>query len=274
MTRACSTVLFSAFLLAIPAWRQANAAATAEASLPPEKDDWIQIETAHFTIFSNAPEKRALDLGKSLERFRAVLSAFQSNLQIDSPQPNLIFIFRNKESFNSYNLRVGGKLAEVSGMFHAGWDANYITMTAIWNEDPRPTIYHEFTHQFINNNLSVVPAWFNEGLAEYYSTFVGDERQASIGRPVAGHVQWLSFHSLIPLKLLLEQDYNPDIYTEVTRGGTFYAQSWALVHYLLANGPDRRGQAGKFLDGIIVSPRRAPSPRILPCPDRVCEVGG
>ena len=218
--------------------------------LPSAKDTWIQIETAHFTLISNAPEKRARDLGSSLERFRAVLAAFHANFRFDSPQPTFVLIFKSDESYVPYKLRVGGKLAENSGMFDPGPDVNYITMTAAWNEDPRPTIYHEFSHQFLGNNLSVIPAWFNEGLAEYYSTFTGDDKHAAVGRPVENHVLWLQMNPPIPLKQLFEQDYNPDFYTEVTRGGTFYAESWALVHYLLANGPQLQEEAGKFLDGI------------------------
>ncbi len=239
-----------AFLLTVPNALRAAATNAPNVSLPSDKEDWIQIETAHFTIFSNAPEKRALELGRSLERFRAVLSAFQTNLLIDPAKPNFIYIFKSQESFNAYNLRIGEKLAEISGLFHPGWDANYIMMSAAWNTDPRPTIYHEFTHQFVENNLANVSAWFNEGLAEYYSTFIGDDKRASLGKPVPEHVQWLSFNTFIPLKQLMQQEYNPDFYTEVTRGGTFYAQSWALVHYFLGNGAERRAQAGKFLDGM------------------------
>lgn len=243
----------------LPSALPAAETSTPNSSLPSNKEDWIQIETAHFRIYSNAPERRALELGRSLERFRAVLAAFQTNLRLDTPQPNFIYIFKNQESFNAYNLRVGGKLAEVSGLFHPGWDANYIIMSAAWNLDPRPTIYHEFTHQFVRSNLAIVPAWFNEGLAEYFSTFVGDDKRASLGKPVPEHVQWLSYNDFIPLEKLFEQDYDPDFYTEVTRAGTFYAESWALVHYLLANGAERKSQTGKFLDGIIqgMSPEAA-----------------
>jgi tetratricopeptide (TPR) repeat protein len=251
MIRACSFVIISvALVLTVPASAQAGDGARTKPSLPPEKDVWIQIDTAHFTIYSNTSERRALELGRSLERFRAVLSAFQTTLRMDPPQPNFIYIFKNQESFNAYNIRFGGKLAEIDGLFHPGWDANYIIMSAAWNRDPRPLIYHEFTHQFVESNLSAAPAWFNEGLAEYYSTFVGDDKRAALGKPVPEHVEWLSYHSFIPLKQFFEQSYNPDFFTEVTRGGTFYAQSWALVHYFLANGAERRTQAGYFLDGI------------------------
>jgi tetratricopeptide (TPR) repeat protein len=251
MLRSRRLVLIScAFLLMVPDAFRAAATSPPNASLPSNKEDWLQIETAHFRIYSNAPERRALELGRSLERFRAVLGAFQTNLRLDTPQPNFIYIFKNQESFNAYNLRVGGKLAEVSGLFHPGWDANYIIMSAAWNLDPRPTIYHEFTHQFVRSNLAVVPAWFNEGLAEYFSTFVGDDRRASLGKPVPEHVQWLSYNAFIPLEKLFNQEYDPDFYTEVTRAGTFYAESWALVHYLLANGAERQSQTGKFLDAI------------------------
>src|SRR5262245_49431865 len=174
-------IVSRALLLTVAMSGDAGTASLTKSSLPPEKEEWIQIETAHFTIFSNAPERRALELGRSLERFRAVLSAFQTDLRIDPPQPYFIYISRNHESFNAYTLRENGKLAEISGLCNPGWDANYIMMSAAWNEDPRPIIYHEFTHQFIGNNLAAVPTWFNEGLAEYYSTFIGDDKRASLG---------------------------------------------------------------------------------------------
>jgi hypothetical protein len=56
---------------------------------------------------------------------------------------------------------------------------NYITLTSE-ARTPLALIYHEYVHFMLVNTAGNVPAWFNEGLAEYYSTFlIEDDRKVS-----------------------------------------------------------------------------------------------
>jgi tetratricopeptide (TPR) repeat protein len=86
----------------------------------------------------------------------------------------------------------------------------------------------------------MLPTWANEGLAEYYSTFaVGrNERDFTIGSPIANHIQVLRSNSFIPLETLFSVTHDSPYYNEADKQGVFYAESWALVHYLL-NGKNR-----------------------------------
>jgi tetratricopeptide (TPR) repeat protein len=95
-----------------------------------------------------------------------------------------------------------------------------------------------------------VPAWVNEGLAEYYETFDSKDngRIAIIGAPSAQHVQELQT-TIMPLGELMAVDHSSKIYNEGDRRGIFYAESWALVHYLLGN-PKRAGQLSAYLDRL------------------------
>ena len=131
---------------------------------------------------------------------------------------------------------------------------NYIALSAEHRDydlHPFSTIFHEFVHFFIKNNLQDVPLWFNEGLAEYYSVLevMDDDRKVQLGLPISEHLQALRESKLLPLKTLFEVDHNSPHYNEAKKKGIFYAESWALVHYLLlGNDAKRQPQFSAFLD--------------------------
>jgi tetratricopeptide (TPR) repeat protein len=219
-------------------------------ALPPETDDWIRIETAHFTMYSNASERRTADLGRRLERFRAVLSLFYKKFKIDPPAPTSIYVFKHDASFTPYKKRYNDRPVESAGVF-IGWpDGSYIVMNGDPGTDPLDIIYHEYVHQFLSLNMHGIPPWFNEGLAECFSTFQADDKSASIGRTAADHVLFLRENNLIPLRELFAITHDSPDYNEGTRRGIFYAQSWALVHYFMWDKPERRSQLGLFLDRL------------------------
>lgn len=228
-------------------------AASSPPGLPSEKAAWIQVRSAHFTFYSNASEKQTRKIVTSLERFRAMLSVFHAQFAVDPPRPTLIYVFKTEEEYAPYkrDLETRPGKVRVGGYFLPREEANYVTLEAIWGEDASRIVFHEFLHQFISVNLPHVPLWFNEGMAEYYSTFRGDEDSAKVGLPLAGHLAWLSQNPLIPLRDLFRLDHDSPEYKDGDRAGTFYAESWALVHYLL-NGPaQRRQQVGPFLDSLL-----------------------
>lgn len=219
-------------------------------ALPPETDTWIRVETAHFTMYSNASERRTADLGRRLERFRSVLSLFYRKFRIDAPAPTSIFVFKHGTSFNPYRPIYNDRFVESAGVF-VGWpDGSYIAMNGDPGTDPLDIIYHEYVHQFLNNNLHGTPPWFNEGLAECYSTFQADDKSASIGKTLVEHVLFLRENNLIGLRQLFAITQDSPDYNEGTRRGIFYAQSWALVHYFLWDKAERRSQLGTFLDRL------------------------
>jgi tetratricopeptide (TPR) repeat protein len=218
--------------------------------LPPETDRWIQLRTAHFVFYSNAPERRTLDLGRRLERFRAILSRFNKTFAIDPPVTTSIYVFKDDASLTPYKARFNGRPIEMAGLFVGHPDGYYIEVNGGRQDDPLETIYHEYTHHFLENNLHNVPAWFNEGLAECYGTFRADDRKASIGLTQDDHLGFLQQHDLLPLHDLFAITNRSADYNEGERRGVFYAESWALVHYLTWDKPERRPQYIAFLERL------------------------
>ncbi|HKP38468.1 MAG TPA: tetratricopeptide repeat protein, partial [Pyrinomonadaceae bacterium] len=123
--------------------------------------------------------------------------------------------------------------------------------TELGEQNPFGVIYHEYVHLLMDNTAGGgnVPVWFNEGLAEYYSTFeIEDDQKVRLGNFIVAHLQTLRQEGLIPLERLFEIDHDSPEYHEGNKRGIFYAESWALVHYLiLSNNGSRLPQLDKFL---------------------------
>jgi tetratricopeptide (TPR) repeat protein len=116
-------------------------------------------------------------------------------------------------------------------------------------EEPFSVIFHEYTHLLVNNTFQNAPVWFNEGLAEYYSTFkITEDRKITLGAPIGDHVYLLRERKMLPLRTLFEVDHKSPHYNEAKKQGIFYAQSWALMHYLLIGKTGFVAPLTKFLE--------------------------
>ena len=70
-----------------------------------------------------------------------------------------------------------------------------------------------------------------------------------LGLPKERHLQTLARERMLSLERLLAVEVDSSLYNEADRRGMFYAQSWALVHYLLSD-PDRRTRTSRYLDEL------------------------
>jgi tetratricopeptide (TPR) repeat protein len=217
----------------------------------PGEGAWLRVDTAHFTLISDSSEKRTREIGTELERFRAVLAAYHPGFKVDPPRPTSVFIFNRKAEFDPHRRYEGGKPTDHPGYFLGGADTNYISLLLAGSAgDASRMVYHEYVHEFLSYNLSSVPSWLEEGLAEFYSTFRADEHGAQIGLPIQNHVDLLATATLLPLPRLFEVDFFSPDYHETKRAGVFYAESWALVHYLFQGSTGRKPQVAAFLESL------------------------
>ena len=201
------------------------------------KDAWTSVRTRNFLVVGNASEMEMREVATRLEQFRLSLARLFIVNNFASPLPTTVILFKNDRSYEPFKPLYRGRPAEVAGFFQPGRDTNYITLSAErLGETPYRTIFHEYVHLMIDSNLRGVPAWFNEGVAEYYSAFEVTDggRRATLGRTIESHVQLIKRSpSLLPLRTLLAVDHSSPYYNESDKKGMFYAESWALVHYLI-----------------------------------------
>ena len=211
------------------------------------KDNWTIVRSKNFTLIGNASEKDIRQVATRLEQFRDVFTRLLSAAKFNSPVPTTVIVFKNMSSYKPFNL------GNNAGYFQKGEDVNYITLTTeLSAQNPYSVIYHEYVHLLVDNTSGNVPAWFNEGLAEYYSSFdIEEDRKAHLGELIPYHLETLRQEKLLPLRTLFAVDHDSPYYNESGKRGVFYAESWALVHYLiLGNNGQRVPQLGKFLQLI------------------------
>jgi tetratricopeptide (TPR) repeat protein len=73
---------------------------------------------------------------------------------------------------------------------------------------------------------------------------------AFIGLPIRNHLLRLRGMTLVPFEELIEVQLDSPMYTEDDRKPDFYAQSWALTHYLLLGDSERRRQLEHYVTAI------------------------
>jgi tetratricopeptide (TPR) repeat protein len=210
------------------------------------KDSWIGVRTKNFYLIGNAGEKDIRKVGLKLEQFREVFTRLFTNMRFNTPVPTTVVVFKSDDSYAPFKPN-----ANTAGYFQAGQDVNYITLTTEvrGQQDPFSVIFHEYTHLLVENTFADVPLWFNEGLAEYYSTFtITDDQKVRLGTPIGSHVFLLRESKMLPLRTLFEVDHKSPHYNEAKKQGIFYAQSWALMHYLIIGKAGKVEQLGKFME--------------------------
>ena len=210
------------------------------------KDTWVSVRTKNFFLLGNANEKEIRKVGLKLEQFREVFTRLFPKMKFNTPVPTTVIVFKSHNSYAPFKPR-----PNVAGYFQAGSDVNYITLTTelYGQQDPFTVIFHEYTHLLVENTFESVPAWFNEGLAEYNSTFsITDDQKIVLGAPIGSHVFLLRESKMLPLRTLFEVDHNSPHYNEKDKSSIFYAQAWALMHYLIIGKAGKVEQLGKFMD--------------------------
>ena len=215
------------------------------------KDTWTTVHSKNFNLVGNASEKDIRQVANRLEQFRNVFGLLFPTIPLNAPVPTTVIVFKSDSSYKPFKPN-----PNVSGYFQPGEDVNYITLTSEKSGDEQPfrIIFHEYVHLLVENALgATVPLWFNEGLAEYYSTFdiKEDNRRVIMGDLIANHVLYLRENKFLPLRTLFAVDYRSPYYNEGNKMNIFYAESWMLVHYLLqGDGQKHRNQLARFVDSL------------------------
>lgn len=208
---------------------------------------WLRLRTAHFELVGEASQKELARVGQRFEQFRETFGRLYPNIR-QAAAPVVIIVFRTTRAYEPFMPLFNGKRVEVGGYFLSRPNINYITMSLDSGEAAWRIVFHEYTHLLVGASLAEVPVWFNEGLAEYNSTFLVEQsgRKATLGKIVESHVLQLR-EQFIPLRELMAVRHDSPLYNEGDRRSVFYAESWALMHYLMVGKPERTPQLAKYL---------------------------
>jgi tetratricopeptide (TPR) repeat protein len=211
-------------------------AAPAALAAPPR---WTMIQGATMTVVGDGPADRLRDVATQIEQFRAVVGGLNPNAGRPPSLPTTVFVFGTRKAMGPFVPLSKGKPAQVAGYFQRADDMNVIVMALEGFEESAAIVYHEYAHLLLANGVRSIPVWVNEGLAEYYSSYKlsADARSAEIGGILAWRVALLR-DRLLPLSQVIAVDSTTALHDATERRSIFYAESWALIHYLLSEVPD------------------------------------
>ena len=214
---------------------------------------WMRLRSANFTFVGEARSARQIRrVAQQLEQFReTMLRAIPSSAQ-SSPASTVVIVFPDDRSFTPFKPVFQGKPIATSGLFVQGADTSYIAVNGDIGDAAVRTVFHGYAMFLIQNSLGITPLWVSQGLAQVYETL--EERDggkgALIGRATPEHLDLLRSRTLIPLGELMSVDRSSALYNAGNRRGLFYAQSWALMHYLTFGSEARRAQLMTYLKSL------------------------
>ncbi len=215
-------------------------------------DVWTEVRSHNFILVGNAKEKTIREVASSLEQFRSAFEILLTKRQVQSSVPIVVVVFKDDKAFDPYKPIQDMKSVPLAGFYQAGEDVNYILLAhASRHGSPYRIIFHEFVHQMVHATIYNPPPWFNEGLAEYYSTFevASKGTKVLLGKPLEPHVLLLRQKGLMSLETLLTITPGSFMTHESDRRDKLYAQSWATVHFMMqGNQGARRDQFFTFLN--------------------------
>jgi tetratricopeptide (TPR) repeat protein len=248
-------------ILTIAAYRAGSASAASD-----DKDKWQEYRSAHFTVITDAGEKKGKEITLRFEQMRSVFGELLSRNHLSISEPLTIYALRNDKQYYQVAPLHNGEPTSAPGFLVPGDDRAFIVLNA-FEAEPWRAINHDFAHFLLKYNYPPTPGWFDEGFVEYYSSLRVNNKTYEIGsdpelntsytqdlvgtetqirnRPrtlteLLNAPVWLSVPDLFTMKHDLTHA------PEGTHRTLFYAQSWITVSYLL--NKNKLSETGTYFD--------------------------
>jgi tetratricopeptide (TPR) repeat protein len=208
---------------------------TLSASARDSVDHWFEVRTQHFVVLTDTNEKQGIRVAAQFERMRSVFHLLMPTASDSAGSPIIVLALKDRKALQALEPEVylaKGQL-DLAGLFMRAPDKNYILLRMDAQGDhPFATVYHEYTHFMMRNASEWMPLWLNEGLAEFYQNSDIQDKEVLLGQASPEDILYLRQNRLLPLATLFKVDYASPYYHQEQKASVFYAESWALTHYI------------------------------------------
>lgn len=223
------------------------------------KEAWVEVRSPHFVAYSDAGEAEARRTLEGFEGIRSVFSAVLPGIKVDLHKPVVVIVAANEASMRRFvpDQFAGKDPKRSSGLYMRGRERDLaIVRLDVGHQEDQPfaVVFHEYTHAIVHNNFSGLPTWLDEGIAEFYGSTEIRSKRVYLGRIPFRHLDTLR-RGRMPLKAILQVNHDSPEYMEGSKAGLFYAQSWAMVHYLFLDEEARKaGTLAAYLRALSSKP--------------------
>jgi tetratricopeptide (TPR) repeat protein len=231
-------------------------------ALAKDESKWIEVHSAHFSVITDAGDKRGREVALRMEQMRAVFGQLILKDKLKMSVPITVIALKSDKQ---YGLVAPAKQSMAGGFYVPGSDRIYIVLN-LFEIDPWRSVAHSLAHYLLNYNYPPVQGWFDEGLAEYFGSIdVGKEvniggdpelqpewhedifefkwRDPNVPQSLTQLVSspvWISMVDLFTMK------HDESGTREGTHNTLYYAQAWMVVHYLV--NKNKMPEVGTYFD--------------------------
>lgn len=201
-------------------------------------EEWQEIRSSNFIVYTNASKAVAFDAVKELEAFRATALQMLTIPNLQKEKPVRVYLFKNQSSYKPFQIT-----DNVLGYFIP--KKNYIVLYAVLHEPEHQNaiIYHEYIHYLTSKHPDAIPRWYDEGLATMFETFKIDQGLVTFGKAQLVRWQFLKRAEWIPMDEFLSGQTS----FHKNKGFTHaHSQAWALMHYFFYE-PGNLEKLGQYL---------------------------
>lgn len=231
-----------------------------------DEPKWLEVHTAHFSVITDAGEKRGREVALRMEQMRSVFGQLLLRDKLKMPVPVTVLALKSEKQ---YGIVAPGKQSTAGGFYVPAWDRVYVVLN-LFEPEPWRAVAHPLAHYLLNFNYPPSQGWFDEGLAEYFGSIQlgkavdigGDPELApewhedtfeegmrrdpkvpqSLTQLVSSPV-WISMVDLFSMK------HDGSGTREGTHHTMYYAQSWMVAHYLI--NKNKMPEVGTYFDLVL-----------------------
>lgn len=192
--------------------------------------EWRRAQSEHFVVYSDGSERSLRDYTARLERFDALLTArFGAGGATEARRLPVYLVGDGR----ALRVAIPGLPPGIAGYYSSG-DIDVFAVLVRGESDD--ILLHEYSHHVMARAGDArYPGWFREGFAEFFATAtVTEGGEASFGLPDRGRLYALQQNRWLPMDAVLRAD-SPLAIDGRTGMNMYYAQSWALTHWLLSD---------------------------------------
>jgi len=203
------------------------------------KSDWVEVRSPNFVVVTDGGERQGRILAYQFEMIRAVFQYDFKQKDGSGEPPLTILAAKDEATMRALLPEFWAKRgsSHPSGLFLNALDTNYIAVqldagSSVDAVEPYEPVYHEYVHYLTRRLIARLPLWMAEGLAEFYGNTQVHGKTVMVGRYSPINLSVLQRTPLLPVETLFTIDASSPYYHEQDKTSIFYAESWALTHYL------------------------------------------
>ena len=206
----------------------------------------LEIKSENIIFYGDVKPADGERLVRNLEIYRATILAFSKVDNRPDKTPLTIYAFKNATKLNKFAASKG-----YAGLYTQGTNGPiFLTISKGGFKDDKwssQVALHEYSHHVLHAlSRDHYPRWYDEGFANYLSTFNITGDIITIGAPKVTHGTSLKQGGWMSPEKVFSSIRR---YPETRRIDKFYGQSWLYVHYM-QNTPEYSSKFPAYIDAL------------------------